>query len=330
MKHNWMNRTVLYRSILLLVAISQPFALKAADCEPEMLADVQLRISPDGRLYLPAAIGDRQVYFELSMGWGLPMLQESSAKSLGLMPKPINGTGRFPREITHYVQLEGLKVGNFLYAKRAAPLLPKHDDDPEMLDDRLVAGIIGSTLFQHVDVELNLAERQLKLFRPFRCLAQSPVYWSREYAKLPLHFDEAGALVFTLELNGRKVEASMLSGARDSTIDVNAAREFFGFDENSEGIKIVESEDGSPRKVFHAMSLTGPGLELPDARVRLRPGGCKLTGSTKIYRAIGYTTCLNTVPFVLGFDLLSQMRIYVSSERDAVFVTFNSNRPSPR
>jgi hypothetical protein len=106
MKRNKIGRAMLYRSILLLAAISQPFAARAADCEPELLADVHLQVSPDGRLFLPAAIGDRQVYFVLSMGWGLPMLQESSAKSLGLAPKPMTGNGIFPSDITHYAQLE--------------------------------------------------------------------------------------------------------------------------------------------------------------------------------------------------------------------------------
>jgi len=322
---NRTRRAVFYSAVLLLVTLFQPFAARAADCEAVLLADVRVYIAPDGQLFLPATIGGRQVYFELSMGSGLPMLLESSVKALGLIPKRMNGTGEFySRDITHFVQLEGLKVGDFQFKNRAAPVLPEPDAaGPHMLEDRLVAGTIGSTLFRGVDAELNLAERQLKLFSPFRCVGRSPVSWGAEAAKLPMRFDQAGALMFTLQLNGRKVEASMLSGSRYSTIDVNAAREFFGFDENSAGVKIVEAADGSPRRVFHAMSLTGPGLEIPETSVQLRGGSeCKLTGSTRIYGAIGYTECLNVVPFRLGVDLLSRMRIYVASERQTVFVKF--------
>ena len=313
------------RAILLFIALLPPFAARAADCEPGLLADVRVYIAPDGELYLPASIGDRPVYFRLSMGTGLPMLLESAVKSLGLTPKRMTGTGQFSGGITHFVKLEGLKVGEFQFASRAAPVIPQADaSNPPMLDDRMLAGSIGSTLFKHVDVELNLAERQLKLYRPFRCLNRLPVPWAANAAKLPMRFDDAGALKFTLELNGKRVEASMLSGERESTIDVNAARQFFGFDESSQDVQVVESVGGGPRKVFHAMSLTGPGLEIPETRVQLRQGECKLTGSMPGQGAIGYPNCHNTVPFNLGMDLLTQMRVYVASERKTVLVTFLS------
>ncbi len=326
-KHPKVGRAIL-NSAALLLALSQSFAAKAADCEPELYADVRLHIAPDGRVYLPATIGSREVYFSLSMGSGLPFLLESAVNSLGLTPMRINGTGNFSSGITHFVKLEGMTVGDFRYTARAAPIRPQPDaKGPQMLEGRLLAGTIGSTLFQHVDVELNLAERQLKLFRPFRCMNRSPVYWGADAAKLPMRFDAAGALVFTLELNGKRVEAGMLSGVRDSTIDANVAREFFGFDENSADVKVVDSGDGSPRKVFHAMSLTGPGLGISDTTVQLRPGKCKLTGTAGMNGAIGYESCLNVVPFNLGIDLLSQMRIYISSERKTVFVTIVGNQP---
>jgi hypothetical protein len=309
------GRAVPYRAAWLLISMLQPFAVRAANCEPEQVADVQLRVSPEGQLYMPATIGDRPVYFVLSLGSGLPMLLESAANSLGLTPKRINGTGRFSSNVTHFAKLEGLKVGNYRFLTRAAPIMQEPDAaGPRLLDDRLVAGTMGSSLFERVDVELNLAQRQMKLFKPFHCLERSPAYWNEPAAKFPMRFDEAGSLVFTLQLNGRKVEASMLSGGRESTLDANAAREFFGIEEDP-------GTDGS-RTVFHPMSLTGPGLVIPESRVLLREGRCKLTGNKSPSGGIGYTTCLNTVPFKLGFDLLSQMRIYVASARRSVYVTF--------
>jgi hypothetical protein len=75
------------------------------------------------------------------------------------------------------------------------------------------------------------------------------------YGTLPLHFDVAGALVVTLELDGKRVEAGLLSGDPVSTIDANATRQFFGFDETSAGVEVVQSEGGNPRRPFYAMSI---------------------------------------------------------------------------
>ena len=70
------------------------------------------------------------------------------------------------------------------------------------------------------------------------------------------------------------------------------------------------------------MSLTAPGLEIHDARIRLeRFTSCRLTASVPIYGAIGYTDCINVVPFNLGADLLSRLRIYIANDREKLFVT---------
>jgi hypothetical protein len=155
-------------------------------------------------------------------------------------------------------------------------------------------------------------------------------YWGGDIAALPLRYDAAGALVVTLELDGKRVEAGLLSGENISTIDSNATRKFFGFDETSEGVEVVQHDEGSPRSVFHAMSLTGRGLGIGDAKIRLRPGSsrCELTGRSLGYGAIGYSNCINVVPFQLGTDLLSQLRIYISRERKTVFATLSGAQPT--
>lgn len=317
---NGAGRKLVYRATLLLFAVLPCVSARAANCVPELLAEVNLLITPDGGVFMPATIGGRPVYFSLSLGNGLPGMLESSAKPLGLVPKRINGTGKFSKGITHFVMLEDLKVGGVGFARRAAPLLPQTGGGNEaLLDGRLVAGSMGSTLFQRVDVELNLAERQMKLFKSFQCPGQSPAYWNPQATRFPAHFDEAEALVFTLELNGKKVEASMLSGARESTLDANAASRFFG----------IEAQSGvnGAGTTFHPMSLTGPGLAIPENKVMLRQGSCELSANKTPYGGIGYKTCINSVPFKLGLDLLTQMRIYVASARESVYITFNPTAP---
>ncbi len=132
-----------------------------------------------------------------------------------------------------------------------------------------------------------------------------------------MRFDAAGTLVFTLELEGRKIESSFRVSSPSSSIDVNATRQFFGFDETSSGVEA----DGA-RGAFHAMSLTGRGLDLKDARVQLFKGGdCRLSASTPVYQAIGYQECINVVPFYVGADLLSRMHLYIAKERQRIFVT---------
>jgi hypothetical protein len=309
----------------LLAALPVEAGAAGSSCEPKVLARLQLEVSPGGAVYMPATLGDHEVYFELSIGSGLPLIFESAATALGIEPKPWAGYGEMSfggKRVTQFVKLEKMKVGDFSLLARAAPLIPQSGaEPPNLLNGKPIVGVMGSTLIQRVDAELNLAERQLILFQPFKCRSQSPVYWGAEAAVLPMGFDPAGALVLTLELDGKRVQTSLLNGDRVSTIDVNATREFFGFDETSPGVEIVADGDGS-RAQFHAMSITGRGLGIEGTKVRLRKGSsCKLTGRTPVYGAIGYETCINRVPFNLGIDLLSQLRLYIASSRRTVYVS---------
>jgi hypothetical protein len=321
--------------ILVLLAAAPMAASGDANpaCESQLLAQATLHVTPAGEVFMPATIDGRDVYFRLSIGSGLPMVLESAVKSLGLQAKRRNGGASMSsggNRITHFVMLEETKIGAFRLLARAAPVIPQPGvEAPPMVQGKPVVGYMGSTLFRNVDAELHLAERQLKLFKPFRCRSRSPVYWGGVAAELPLRFDPAGALIFTLELDGRKVEAGLLAGESISTIDVNATRKFFGFDETSAGVEVVQAEGENPRSLFHAMSLTGQGLGISNARVRLRGGSqCKLTGSTPGYGAIGYADCINRVPFNLGTDLLLQLRIYISREREKVYVSAAAVQPS--
>jgi hypothetical protein len=238
----------------------------------------------------------------------------------------MRGSGEFKRNgerLTRFVKLDDVSVGGLKLLSRAAPMVPEPDrNEPYRVDGKVILGIMGSTLVRSLDAELNLAARELKLFKPFGCFDSTPVYWGAEAAELPMRFDVAGTLVFTLELEGKKVEASLMAGERMSSIDTNATRKFFGFDENSPGVELLSTDEGADRGLFHAMSLTGPGLGIEGARIRLRTGGtCELSKSVPGSGAIGYTECINRVPFNLGTDLVSQLRIYIARKREKVYIT---------
>jgi len=308
-----------------LLAICGAATAANSECEPQLLTEVRLVVTPGGEVYVPASLSGHEVFFRLSIGSGLPSVLETAVKSLGLKQETRNSDAELTyggKQIRNYVSLNDLNIGELHLLTRAAPVIPQPGvEAPPTLQGKVIVGEMGSSLLRNVDAELYLAERQLKLFKPFKCRKRSPVYWNGPTAQLPMRFDDADTLVFTLELEGRKVEAGLLAGDRVSTIDLNAARQFFGIDENSKAIEVQQTAGGD-RVLFHAMSLTGEGLGIQGAKVRLRRGSdCKLTGSNPGYHAIAYADCVNNVPFNLGTDLLSQLRIYISRIRETIYIS---------
>ena len=283
-------------------------------CKPDQITEVELQVSPSGTVYVPATVNGHDVYFVLDFASGLPMVFDTAMQELGLAAKPrVGGAVMWwgGRKIDKYTSLGDLRVGRLQLLSRNAPVVPlRAGSAPATIAGKPLAGIMGSTLIQHVDAELYLAKRKLRLFNPIACRGGTPVYWGGKAAALPMHWDPAGTLVFIMELNGKRIEASLLSGARVSTIDANAAREFFG----------IEDGDASHGD-FHPMSLTGADMEIRDAPVKLHPSSCKPTRYAPGYGAIGYARCVNAVPFNLGTDVLSQLRIYISNKQRTVFAT---------
>jgi hypothetical protein len=309
-----MNRQWIAR-LMVLAVFAMPVAHAAKECKPELLADLDLYISPAGAVFVPATVNGHEVYFLLDFGTGLAMVLESQLSTLGL--RPILGgdvSAKWDgKQVTHFAKLDDLVVGTFRMASRNAPVLPNDRQMfPETVNGKPFVGFMGSTLIRNVDSEFFLAEHKLRLFKPSVCLGVAPVYWGGDVAALPLHWDAAATLVFIMELNGKRVEASLSSQSSESTVDAEAASKFFGIDTGADG----------GGQVFHPMSLTSAGMQVRDAPVRVRyPSACEVTKSTPAYGAIGYSRCVGRAPFAIGSNLLSQLRIYIAVKRETIFVS---------
>ena len=291
-----------------------PVVRAAGVCKPDLIAEIELQASPDGTVYMPATVNGHDVYFALDIASGPPMVFDSALQEMGLTARNRSGGADLTwggRPITRYAKLDDLQVGKLRLLSRNALIISAQPGFASTaIAGKPLVGVMGSSLIRNVDAELFLAQRKLRMFTPIGCRNGTPVYWGGAAAALPMHWDAAGMPVFILQLNGRRIETSLLAGNGISTIDTNAAREFFGI-----------SDTGNAGQALRPMSLTGSGIDIRDAPVGLRAGGCKLTRSTPIYGAIGYASCVNTVPFNLGADLLRRLRIYISNKQETVFVS---------
>jgi hypothetical protein len=341
-----MNAGITMCLVLVLSVLAQ--AAKAADtddCRPRLMGHVEAQVSDRGPLLLAGSLNGHDVWFELRTFDGFSLIREAAVTAVGLtatdLPKAASGGSRIAsmsldakaggKAIEHYVKMTDMKLGQIKIPGLEALVVPAKDEDTlPYYRDRPVAGTIGGKLFSVSDAEINLAEHRVSFFRQFECKGE-PVYWGGEFTILPVFFDAAGSLMFPMELDGQKVDTSLVGGMRDTRLDEHVTRKFFGFDSSSPGVEKLPGVGGAADMSFKAMSLTAEGLNIRNTRIRLRPGSsCALTSRSDHTRAIGYSDCFNTVPMALGTDLLSQLRIYIASKQGKIYISKAATAaPSP-
>jgi predicted aspartyl protease len=98
--------------------------------------------------------------------------------------------------------------------------------------------LIGADFLLQADMEMSLAEKQLRFYRPNNCADSFLAYWSGDAIEVPFtgSFGRSRNPVFTVELNGKKLNAVIDSGAEQSVVFAAGARKA-GVRTDSPGVK---------------------------------------------------------------------------------------------
>jgi hypothetical protein len=182
-------------------------------------------------------------------------------------------------------------------------------------------GALGMDVFAHFDIEIDMAARKLNLYSQDHCPGKV-VYWAKTYDAVPFRLGKLGEFYFPMELDGKKIEATLSSGNPVTTLNTDVTRRLFNFDDTSPG---VESEtDGAGRTIAHyrAMQLSAEGLSVVNANVRLiqRSGAtCRISSR---FGSTGYEDeCMGIHPLNLGLNVLKKLHIYIATKEKVLYFT---------
>jgi hypothetical protein len=124
-----------------------------------------------------------------------------------------------------------------------------------------------------------------------------------------------------LPAKGKKLETTF-TGNLMTTLSTGATRKYYHFDEHSPDVQT----EINGKSTYRAMKLSGDGIEIINARIRLVDGPtelhCHLTGRLG---AASYEGC-NVYPLNLGLDVLKQLHIYIATKEKVLY--FTSSSPS--
>lgn len=86
--------------------------------------------------------------------------------------------------------------------------------------------LVGAPFLLQADLEISLATKEMKFFRPQNCSGRFLGYWDEKAVVLPFHRrgGDSPFAHFTVTVNGQKLDAIIDSGASTSMISLRAAR----------------------------------------------------------------------------------------------------------
>ena len=173
-------------------------------------------------------------------------------------------------------------------------------------------GLLGQNVLRIADVEYDLAQGTLTLFRPENCKHVSLVYWAKaDDPYNAMDIDETTPIephtTGEVSLNGRKVHVMFDTGASTSIISLRTAAAA-GVKPGSPGVQPDGYDTGIGRNAVQTWIATFPVLKI---------------GDEEIHNARLKFADLGSVDMLLGADFFLSHRVYVSNSQHRLYFTYN-------
>jgi predicted aspartyl protease len=273
-------------------------------CQLDRIADLPVRLSR-GHILIPAAINDTAVQLVVDTGASMSMLTPSAVARLGLptdqyRTTTIHGTGG--TVVTHNSSIRSFRIGSqdWLGSSIATGRLPT-----EYTEEPLVAGIIGADHLTEFDVELDIPQQRLTLWRVQHCYGDF-VPWQTPHYAMPLARYQPNRMVAHITIDGRSVSALVDWGAYATIMATDTAAQL-----GVSGEMLARDPSGN-----------GRGVDFNNVPFAMHRFADVTIGAAHFHNAALEVAPLHVtdVGMLLGIDYVSRRHVWLSYESDRLFV----------
>jgi hypothetical protein len=289
-------------------------APQSSDCGLKQLASIDLDIGT--YVLMPVTIDGTPARMGLTTSSGISSISKRDANAMGLAiskaPPSLIGT-------LGIATINSFSLGSYGVGK--VQMLVNSGLPTSNPNVPPYVGWFALTSLLEVDFELDFAHNKLNVFSTTHC-AGNVVYWTDKAASVSYSLDKIGVPVFAMELDGKRLAATVQAGGSNTRLRTDFSKVLYGFDEHSPGIQ-TRTADGKSVSHYRAMKMTARGLSVTNADVELVPGskGCTVSSSAGPERSAAYADCLGSVPLTLGLDVLQHLRLYFATKEHILYFT---------
>jgi hypothetical protein len=280
-----------------------------------------------------AVIDEKLVALRVATGAGLSSLTKRTVRELAVPTsrsriRLTDGTGQSENLEARLpsLSLDNLKLGDTVFM-----VLPGDDNASAPAMD-VFGGIFGSEMLPVVDFDFDFAANKINLFSQDHCVG-NVVYWrAPAVAVVPMVLNDAGHIALRVELDGRRVNAILDTGASATFLNLDLARRTFHVDLNAPDVERAgEVTGGYSASVYRRRfkTLAFDNVTIADPMITMFPD--MMTGMTSSAPRTGslIREDRGLLPdIILGMDTLSQLHVYVASRERKLYITAASPQPA--
>jgi hypothetical protein len=321
MKHSAALRACALAGAIFMLASGALAAQQPASkpsCPLKQYGSIDLTITD--KVLVPVTINDKPAFMSLNLTSATSALRKPALDTVGIFPSAFEAEAevRFgSRKVTEVGRFSSLRLGDVSLG--GGEFLVDPSPDTANAADRSVVGQLGLDVFRNVDFEIDLARRKLNLFSQEHCPGVV-VYWSDTFAVVPLYRGGLGNLYLPLELDGKKVDATLSPASAITTLNTDAAKRLYGIDPRAPGAKNAAGNEAA----YRAMQLSAPGLTVSNSRVVFEEPAhkCLLRLRGGASGAAGYhDNCTGFFPMKVGRNVLQELRLYFAMKEQKLYFT---------
>jgi hypothetical protein len=188
-----------------------------------------------------------------------------------------------------------------------------------------VVGYVGNDFLRNFGVEFDFANKKLNLYSKAHCPGQV-VYWSDTSGVLPFEEGKVNDLVVVVELDGKKIEATLNTGSETSSMRLDAATKLFGLTSDSPGIDPIPGGPTIDYR-YRFKSLVAADVKISNPEIVLYTTVGKQCGRFLVNKRDGIagnsetSDCYSGPPLRLGMNFLSRLRFFVSYREKMIYLT---------
>jgi hypothetical protein len=307
-----------FAGLLIAVAAAAAFAgpadaepAAAPDCRLQRLASLDMDTQPDGSFAIPASIDGHDVRMVVDTGSQVSSISSETAREFGIETGPSAYSGEFFNGIVidRMAPIESFGLG-IMSSKETWHFIVL----PDQFMSPSNAGMLGPDIMQNYDVELDYFRGKFNIFVPHPC-PDVVVYWTDDaYATLPMKLDSSWHIVVSAKLDGKPVTVVFDTGADNSFMNLDAARDLFGWNEKDPLLKLVLSEsinNGDEAQIYSypLATLDLDGVIVKNPNIQLIP------------KQHFWRYHRDEAEIVLGNNVLRRLHIYVAYKQQVLYLT---------